>query len=52
MKTLEHQDECAKMECDCGQQFYVDACLEENLEWSPEKKSLIAVCPRCGKRDE
>ena len=52
MKTLEHRDECATMECDCGEKFEVDACTEENLQYSKERGCLFAVCPKCGKKDE
>jgi hypothetical protein len=52
MKVLEQRDEYAIMMCDCGHEFDVDACFEENLEWSETKKSLVAVCPKCKKKDE
>lgn len=51
MKVLECRDEYAIMECDCGEKFDTDACFEENLEWSEFRKSLIAVCPKCGLKD-
>lgn len=40
------------LQCECGEKFWVDPCGEENLEWSDAKKSLVAVCPKCGLIDE
>lgn len=40
------------LECECGERFWTTPCGEENLMWSDIKKSLVAVCPKCGVIDE
>lgn len=39
-----------QMKCDCGEQFWVDPCGEENLIFNG--KRLIEKCPSCGKINE
>jgi hypothetical protein len=41
-----------RLKCDCGEEFWVDPCGEENLVWSDKRKSLIALCPGCNKINE
>ena len=38
------------VECDCGEQFWVDPCGEENLVFNG--KCLTEKCPSCGKVNE
>lgn len=52
VKTEPFLDPAVQVECSKGHQFYVDPCGEENLEWSDKYKSLKAVCPICGEREE
>lgn len=46
----------ANIECDCGEEFWVDPCHEENLEmmYRPKrnKEMLTEVCPRCRKTNQ
>lgn len=42
--------ECAEMKCECGEEFWVDACTEENLVFNG--KALVEVCPACKKVNE
>jgi len=55
MKTIfcppEHEPDTL-IECSKGHQFWVTPIGEENLEWSEKHKSLKAVCPTCGEREE
>ncbi|HXN74911.1 MAG TPA: hypothetical protein VN855_00280, partial [Candidatus Acidoferrum sp.] len=39
-----------KVECDCGEQFWVDPCGEENLVFNG--KELIPKCPKCGREEK
>lgn len=52
-RVLQDHDDSAYVKCDnCNGEFWIDACTEENLEWSETKKSLITVCPTCNVRDD
>ena len=57
MKIVEQRPEMAPytvMECECGEQFGVDPCDEENLVLLPHPdfgQALFAKCPNCGKVD-
>lgn len=55
MKTISSPFELeppVEMECSNNHRFWVDPCGEENLEWNETNKSLVAVCPECGEREE
>lgn len=59
MKVLIYNREtepAAHIECDCGEQFWVDPCAEENLKMLHRPKwdatQLTEVCPKCGKTNQ
>jgi phage FluMu protein Com len=39
-----------KLQCDCGEEFWVDPCGEENLVFNGQ--CLVAKCPKCGKIED
>lgn len=48
--TSPDMDPGCQIECDCGEQFWVDPCGEQNLVFNG--KELIPKCPKCGKEEK
>lgn len=52
--TIESEPE-AKIKCDCGTEFWIDPCGEENLQMMRRpsgRDELTEVCPTCGKTNQ
>ena len=45
--TGNHYFESSEFECDCGEKFWADPVMEENVTWNHEKKIFVPECPGC-----